>query len=132
MKNSKSFSQSIVIQAKRVSIFDALTKGEIFATFTGAPAEISPQAGTSFSAYDGYLSGFILDTKKPEFIVQAWRTQEWVPGEFSLLQFQLSDEGPSSTRIDVYHYGIPNHHDSSNESVWEEFYWSKLRKMLEK
>lgn len=132
MKNSKSFSQSIVIKAERSLIYDALTSGAKFSKFTDAPAEISPIAGTAFSAYGGYLHGFVLDTKKSEYIVQAWRTQEWAPGDFSLLRFSLSDEGSSSTRIDVYHYGIPDHHNSSNEKVWDEFYWSKLRKTFEK
>lgn len=39
---------------------------------------------------------------------------------------------PGSTRIDVYYYGIPNHHEGSNEKVRDEFYWSKLRKAFEK
>lgn len=132
MKNTNSFSQSVVIKAKRSLIYEALTSGAQFSKFTNAPAEISPIAGTAFSAYGGYLSGFVLDTKTSEYIVQAWRTQEWASGDFSILRFNFTDEGSNHTRIDVYHYGIPNHHESSNEKVWDEFYWSKLRKVFEK
>ena len=132
MKNSNSFSQSVIIKAKRSLIYEALTNGTKFSKFTEAPAEISPTPGTAFSAYEGYLNGFVIDTKKSEYIVQAWRTQEWAPGDFSLLRISLSDEGSNSTRIDIYHYGIPDNHESSNEKVWNEFYWSKLKKAYEK
>jgi activator of HSP90 ATPase len=132
MKNSKSFFQSIVIKAKRSSVYDALTNGELFAKFTDAPAEIAPIVGSRFMAYGGYLNGFNLEIKNSEYLVQAWRTQDWGPGDYSLLRFTLSDQGTDSTRIDVYHYGIPNHHESSNEKVWDEFYWSKLRNSIEK
>lgn len=132
MKNTKFFYQSIVIKAERSLIYEALTSGALFSQFTDAPAQISPVVGTAFSAYGGYLNGFVLDTKKSEYVVQAWRTQEWAPGDFSILRLSLSDEGSNATRIDVDHYGIPNHHESSNEKVWDEFYWSKLKKAYEK
>ncbi|MBL7716150.1 MAG: SRPBCC domain-containing protein [Bdellovibrionales bacterium] len=128
----KSFSQSITIKAKRSIIYEALVSGKLFSKITGAPAEISPTSGSYFSAYGGYLFGWILDSKKSKYLVQAWRTQEWAPGDFSLLRFTLSDDGKNSTRIDVHHYGIPAYHNSSNAKVWEEFYWSKFRKAFKK
>ena len=132
MKNSKSFSQSIVIKAERSKVYEALTSGALFSELTAAPAEISPTPGTAFTAYGGILSGFVIDAKKSEYLVQAWRTREWAPGDFSLLRLGFSDEGARSTRVDVYHYGIPDHHESSNEKVWEDFYWSRIRMALEK
>lgn len=131
MKNTKSFSQSIVIKAARAQVFEALTNGTAFAKITEAPAAISPAPGSSFSAYGGVLQGFVVDAKKSEYLVQAWRAQDWAPGDFSLLRLKFSDEKAGGTRIDVYHYGIPENHDQSNEQVWEQFYWSKLRKALE-
>lgn len=131
MKNTNTFSQSIVIKAARALVYDALTNGASFADYTGAPAEMSATPGATFSAYGGYLQGFVLAVKKSELLVQAFRTQEWSPGDFSLLRFNLRDEGSGATRVEVYHYGIPDQHLSSNEQVWEEFYWSKLRRALE-
>lgn len=127
MSTKKTFSQTVTLPLKISQIFEALTSSIAYSEFTGAPASIRPLPGSTFEAYGGVLHGFVLDTVLNERIVQAFRTKDWAPGHFSILDLRFRSIGENETEVEVNHYGIPEDHDASNEEVWDEFYWNKLR-----
>ena len=56
------------------------SQAEEHAAFTGAKATCDARVGGIFTAYDGYISGRIVELETGERIVQEWRTTEWPPG----------------------------------------------------
>lgn len=127
MSAKKSFSQTVRLPLSISQAYNALANGAAFSEFTGAPASIRPVPGSTFEVYGGVLNGFILDTAPNERIVQAFRTKDWAPGVFSILDLRFRSLSENETEIELIHYGIPESHNESNEKVWDEFYWKKLR-----
>lgn len=128
MSNTKSFSQSIKINGPLAKVYNAFIDSEVYSSFTGAPAQSSDRLGSAFSAYNGYLEGFVLSAEKDQKLVLALRTKEWKSGDFSIVRLEFSASDSEQTHISLYHYGIPDNHNSSNPAVWGEFYWDKLNK----
>lgn len=126
MSNTKSFSQSVKIKGPLAKVYHAFVDSKVYSSFTGAPATSSEHSGSAFSAYDGYLEGLVLSAEKEKRLVLAFRTKEWKSGDFSIVRLDFSDAGSGQTNISLYHYGIPDDHNSSNSAVWGEFFWDKL------
>ena len=58
-------------------IYNAWLDSEAHSAFTGSPAQIDPQVGGQFTAWDGYIQGQTLETEPFRRILQAWRTTEF-------------------------------------------------------
>ena len=63
----------------------------VLSQFSGAKASISREVGGSFTAYDGALSGVILELVPDAKIVQSWRGSDdgWPPDHYSTATFSL-------------------------------------------
>lgn len=131
MSNTKSFSQSVRINGPLAKVYNAFVDSDVYSSFIRAPAKSSERPGSSFSAYDGYLEGFVLSAEKEKRLVLAFRTKEWRSGDFSIVRLDFSAAGSGQTNISLYHYGIPDDHTASNSTVWGQFYWDKLNTYLD-
>jgi uncharacterized protein YndB with AHSA1/START domain len=128
---TKDIKQVITINASPKKVYDALMKDKLHKKFTGAPAKISPKVGGAFSCYGGYIKGFNLELKKGKLIVQAWRSQDWPGGFYSLVTFKLSPESKGKTKLTFIHAGVPADDYSAKSDGWYEHYWNPLQEMLE-
>ena len=59
----------------------------------GASAEISREVGGAFSIFGGVIVGRHIELVPYERIVQAWREKDWDPGLYSIVRFQLNEQG---------------------------------------
>jgi len=129
-RSSESIHQEPVFQANRKRIYEVLTDSKHFdeivrlsaAMRSGAiqnkPAEISSEIGGPFTLFGGYIVGRQLDLVPGERIVQAWRTQSWSPGEYSIARFTLAEEG-ARTRIVFDHRGFPSGQSQHLAAGWK-------------
>jgi uncharacterized protein YndB with AHSA1/START domain len=83
------------------------------------------------TAWDGYISGVILELEPYERIVQTWRTTEFPEGsEDSHLEVLLvSVEG--GTRITLLHSDIPDGQAEMYDEGWEDYYFKPMRAYFE-
>jgi activator of HSP90 ATPase len=72
----------------------------------GASTEISPEVGGAFTIFGGVITGRHVELVPYERIVQAWREKDWPPGLYSIVRFQLDEQG-SDTKIAFDHTGFP-------------------------
>jgi activator of HSP90 ATPase len=72
----------------------------------GASAEISSEVGGAFSIFGGVISGRNLELVPDERIVQAGREKDWDPGLYSIVRFQLNEQG-AETKLVFDHTGVP-------------------------
>jgi uncharacterized protein YndB with AHSA1/START domain len=135
--------QERIFKAGRRRVYEALTtegqfdkiiqlsgvmKADVMAKMQ-KPTKLSPHAGGSFALFGGYIVGRQIELVPNELIVQAWRTQSWGRGTYSIARFALADQG-GSTKLVFDHTGFPKGQAEHLVSGWQEHYWDPLAKFL--
>ncbi|HET7841515.1 MAG TPA: SRPBCC domain-containing protein [Terriglobia bacterium] len=121
--------QEIEIRARRERIYAVLLDAKQFAAFTGEPAEINREVGGAFSLFGARIVGRNVELVPNQRIVQAWRPAAWDPGLYTLVRFELQDQG-ATTRVVLDHTGFPEGNYRHFSFGWYEHYWDPLRKFL--
>ena len=129
---TKTIEQSVTFNASPHDVYEALMDSEKHSQFTGAKANISREVGGSFTAYDGALSGTILELVPDAKIVQSWRGSDdgWAPGHYSTATFLL-EAIDGGTRLDFVQTGVPEQSCEQISEGWQTYYWPKMKQMLE-
>ena len=122
--------QSIVFPASAEKLFEMYLSPSIHQAITGAPVEIGDKRGSEFKAFDGALTGTILEVIKPKLIIKSWRSVNFMAEDpDSTLILLFTSEGDEG-RIDLVHLDVPDQdHDGVNQG-WDKYYWSPWRKYL--
>src|SRR6185369_621197 len=55
--------------------------------------QTSREVGGSFSIFGGYIVGRHIEMIPTERLVQAWREVSWPPGVYSIVKFELAEQG---------------------------------------
>src|SRR6266849_344632 len=134
--------QEVLFKASRKRVYEALTDAKQFnkvvqlsaavksGMVSGAtPTEISREVGGAFSQFGGYISGRQVEVVPNERIVQAWRTGNWNPGVYSIVKFELTEQG-SGTKLVLDHKGFPEGDAQHLADGWKTNYWEPLAKSL--
>jgi activator of HSP90 ATPase len=134
---AESIHQEVVFKASRKRVYEALTDAKQFTKVTefscvpkAPPAEISREAGGTFSIFGGHIVGRHVELVPNERIVQAWRVVVWDAGDYSIAKFELKEQG-SGTKIVFDHTGFPNGEGEHLAEGWKTNYWVPLQKYLE-
>lgn len=122
--------QEIIFEAGIEKVMDALTSGQQFAAFSGAPAEISVKAGGPFSCFGGMITGINVEIE-PSRLVQAWRVANWKPGEYSIVKMEFESVMPNQTKLTLNHSGFPEEQLPHLELGWAVKYWNPLKTYIE-
>jgi activator of HSP90 ATPase len=132
MGRTKTIDQSVTINASPHDVYEALMDSEKHSRFTGAKASISREIGAAFSAYDGALSGTILELVPDVKIVQSWRASDegWTPGHYSTATFSL-EAVDGGTQLTFVQTGVPEQSFEDISQGWRDYYWDKMKQMLE-
>lgn len=126
--------QEVVFKAPRKRVYEALTQEKRFSQVTdfimkGASTQISPDMGGWFSMFGGVIEGRHVELVPYERIVQAWREKDWSPGLYSIVRFQLNEQG-AETKLVFDHAGYPPGASASLAPGWWSHYWEPLQKYL--
>jgi activator of HSP90 ATPase len=103
---------------------------EEHAAFTGSPVTISAEPGAPFRAFDGVLTGTILQVVPKRLIVQSWRSRHWGAADLDstlILTFVPESEGG---RIELTHVNVVDNDFAGVSHGWEKFYWTPWRAYL--
>jgi activator of HSP90 ATPase len=139
---AESIHQEPVFQASRKRVYEALTDARQFdkigqlsgATQSGMalgekPTGIGRQVGGAFTLFGGHIFGRQVELEPYQRIVQAWRVVDWNPGIYSIVKFELTEQG-SNTKIIFDHTGFPVGKAQHLADGWTGNYWEPLRKYL--
>jgi activator of HSP90 ATPase len=124
-----SIKQSVTITTTPEKIYRALLSGKEFSKFTGAPAEIAGAEGGAFSCFGGQITGRHIELSPHSRIVQAWRAGPWPDGVYSIVKFEISKSGKSTT-VELEHAGYPDGAEEHLEGGWHKMYWEPLKEYL--
>lgn len=111
-------------------VYRALAESERHTAFTGAPATIGSAAGEPFSTHGGAIAGWMLELADGERIVQAWRPADWPDGVYSVVRYELADDGEGGTDLVLTHTGLPEDAVDSIAQGWQQRYWEPLAAYL--
>lgn len=126
---TESFTQTTTFEAPREAVFEAIADPARHSEVTGAPAELSRDAGDRFTTHGGAIEGWTLDIEPGERIVQAWRPADWDAGVYSVVRYDFADEG-DGTRITLTHSAVPDGAAPHLEAGWQSMYWEPLAAYL--
>ena len=131
---AESIHQEVVFKGARQRIYEALTDEKKFSQVTdfimkGASTQISREVGGSFSIFGGVILGRHIELVPDEHIVQAWREKDWTPGVYSIVRFELDEEG-AGTKLIFDHTGFPQGAAVHLAPGWWSHYWEPLQKYL--
>jgi activator of HSP90 ATPase len=140
-RTAESIHQEAVFKASRKRVYEALTDTKQFDKVIqlsgvmksmppgGKPTEISREVGGAFTLFGGYITGRHVELLPNERIVQAWRTGGWGPGVYSIVKFELVEQGVW-TKIVFDHTGFPKGEGEHLAAGWKAHYWEPLEKLL--
>ena len=121
--------QEVELNASPERVYEILLDSKHFVAFSGAPAEIHPEAGGAFALFGNLVRGRNIELVANQRIVQAWRPESWSPGLYSLVRFALKAQG-SQTHLVLDHWGFAEGLYDHLSSGWKEHYWEPMKKFL--
>ena len=121
--------QEVDFKASPERVYRALTSDREFRAFSGADAKIQGDRGGAFTLFDGLVIGCNVELTPHRQIVQAWRAQQWAPGVYSIVRFDLTAR-ESGTRVVLEQVGFPLDSGAVLEAGWPWFYWRPLEGYL--
>ena len=123
--------QTVVLPASVEALFEMYLDPSAHEAITGARVVIGDERGARFQAFDGALTGTMLEVVRPSLIVQSWRSSAFkAENPDSTLILSFSPEGDKG-RIDLIHLDVPDHDYEGVTQGWEKYYWAPWRKYLE-
>lgn len=117
--------QKVSIKTSPEKLYKALTNSKVFSEVTGAPADIAKDEGGVFSCFGGQITGRQLELQPNTRVVQAWRAGPWPESTYSIVSFNISKTGDSTT-VEMEHSGFPEGSEEHLEGGWYKMYWEPL------
>ena len=129
-RTAEAIHQELVFNATPERVYDTLTDQVRFSKLTGGlTAEISRDAGGAFSLFGARIKGRNVELVPNERIVQAWRSESWEQGLYSIARFELMPQG-TGTKLVFDHTGFPKGQAEHLAIGWRANYWDPLAKFL--
>lgn len=124
--------QTVVLPASAEVLFDMYLDPSAHQAITGAPVVIGGERGASFQAFNGSLTGTMIEVVRPSLIVQSWRSTEFMDTDpDSTLILSFSREGDEG-RIHLIHLDVPDQDFDGVTQGWEQHYWVPWRAYFQK
>ena len=123
---TKTIKQKINIPATPAQLYEVFTNPQIHSLVTGSKATGGTKVGQKFTAWDGYITGKVLQLKKNSLVKQEWQTDGWEIGygpSILELRFEAKSKG---TQITLIHSNVPSASASSYAQGWHDYYWKPL------
>ncbi|MFZ9982413.1 MAG: SRPBCC domain-containing protein [Cyclobacteriaceae bacterium] len=119
----KSFKKYFIVPATPGEVYLALTNPLTIQLWTGTPAIMSTEPGSSFSLWDDSITGTNVSFEKDKRIVQHWDFGD--QAEPSVVTIKLH-EHPKGTSVELNHTNIPDEAWSEITEGWEDTYFASL------
>lgn len=122
MKNYKKY---FMIPAPPEEVFRALTIPSTISLWTGEDAEMSTEAGSEFSMWEGSISGKNLEFREGKKIIQEWYFGENNAEDKSIVTIILHPD-KKGTSAELNHTNIPDEDYNDIVTGWNESYFGAL------
>ena len=127
----ESFETSDVIFATPKRIYEAWLDSEEHTSMTGGVAEVSAEAGASFTAWGGYITGVNLELEPYHRIVQSWRSSKFpesVPDSRLEIELGRVRNQLAGITVIIRHANVPDGQGDSYKKGWPESYFEPMKR----
>lgn len=114
------------LSVRRDDLWDLLTNPGRIPMWTRAPAQMTLNPGSTFSLFNGNVTGSVLRIEPPKELVQKWRAPQWPADHFGTLTTTL-EEGDSSTKMRLALDGVPLEEEERSRDALDRFYFAGLK-----
>ena len=129
---SQLIQQSVVLPAPAARLFQMYLDPAEHAAITGKPVTIGREPGSEFAAFDGALTGGILQVVPDRLIVQSWRSRNWRPDDVDSTLVLTFWPDCEQGRIDLVHVNVADCDAKDVTEGWGKYYWTPWRAYIEK
>ncbi|HEY6808136.1 MAG TPA: SRPBCC domain-containing protein [Gemmatimonadales bacterium] len=129
-RDAEAIHQEVAFAASPARLYEALLDEKRFAVVTGGQATAIDRApGGALSLFGARIKGRNVELVPDARIVQAWRSEGWDPGVYSIVRFALVAHGSGTTLV-FDHTGFPKGQADHLAAGWKSNYWDPLTKYL--
>lgn len=122
--------QSVVLPASAEILFKMYLNPSTHRAITGASVVIGDKRGSEFRAFDGALTGTILEVIRPRLIIKSWRSvNSMAEDPDSTLILSFTSEGDEG-RVDLIHLDVSDQDYEGVNQGWDQYYWTPWRTYL--
>lgn len=118
--------QIVFIPASPKKVYEAFLDGKKHTAMTGGAAKLEAFEGGNFTAWDGYISGTILELEPGKRIVQDWKTSEWPEGYARSVLSLTFKPKKNGTELHLLQECVPASQVRDYEQGWNNFYWKPM------
>lgn len=123
--------KSTKLPASGEELFEMYIDSSTHAAFTGMPAQIGKENGSSFKAFDGMLNGTMLQIVPPKLVIQSWRSVAFRDEDRDSTLVILFSSEDEAGRIDLIHLDVPDHDFDGVTKGWDQRYFEPWRTYLQ-
>jgi uncharacterized protein YndB with AHSA1/START domain len=120
----KDFKKYYILFGKPDEVYQALTFPPTIQLWSGEPAEMSQQAGSEFSLWDGSITGKNLEFDPGKKIVQQWYFGEQQEPSIVTITLHPHKQG---TSVELSHTNIPDEDYDDIVEGWNDTYFGSLQ-----
>lgn len=124
----KDFKKYFIIPAPPEDVYLALTNPNTIQLWSGEEAEMSTEAGSEFSLWDGSIVGKNLEFIDGKKVVQQWYFGEQSTDSIVTIILHPHQEG---TSVELKHTNIPDEDFDDIVDGWKENYFGSIREFYE-
>jgi len=127
-ENTKTIKQTEFIPSVKPDVvYDALLDGKKHSKLIGGKATGEPTVGSTFTSWDGYITGTNLELEPGKRILQDWSTAEWPDGARpSKLEWTFTGKD-GGTEVTLVHSEVPAEQAESYRQGWVDYYWTPMK-----
>ena len=117
----------VIMPVKTTTVYNDWLSSEGHTEMTGGKAHIVKEVGSKHTAWDGYISGEIVEVSENQLIQMTWRTSEFEEdAEDSQVQVIFKDT-PDGCQITLNQWNIPEGDGDKYKQGWEEYYFEPMQ-----
>lgn len=123
----KSIKRYYILNADPEDVYNTLTNKNMIEIWTGETAEMEPVPGSTFSLWEGSISGINLEFEENKKIVQQWFFEG--ESEKSVVTMKLHPH-KKGTSLELVHTNIPDEAFENISEGWDEDYFGALKELF--
>ena len=124
----KDYKKYYIVTAQPEELYLALTTPITINLWSGSEAEMSTEAGSEFSLFDGSISGINLEFIKDKKIVQQWFFGDQQEESIVTIKLHADKHG---TSVELKHTNIPDEDYEEIIKGWDYYYFGALQEFYE-
>lgn len=113
------------------TLYDIYLDSKKHSKACGGEAKISAKIGSSYSAWDGYITGKTFQLVKGKMIVQSWRSGDFKASDLDSTFILRFEKKGSDALVHMVHANVPQQAYAGIKTGWDDYYWKPWKKYLD-